>query len=425
MITFYKEKKCNNHLESINSIGDGGNQVVSDIKRTYHFSSAVCSVNEYNSVIVSDRYKTAQAGIKLFRVFCDGFVQNNQIIRVFSKRPTTRLKSGKNYIPSKDEVDNGVEYHYCRSVNFPILGLIYSFLASFFWYLSSTKCKREDIVFIDPLNVSIGYGTQLACKLRGIKTIMILTDLPRFYCYNGTGKMSTQQKLSEKLSKMASAYVLVTRQMNEVVNEKGKPSIVMEGFVDTGLEKIHIPLCEKYESFVCMYTGGLDKAYGLDMLLEGFIEADLPDSELHIYGGGKFAGEIQKAAENHANIKYFGCKDNSEVVIAQMKATLLINPRYTDAEFTKYSFPGKNLEYAASGTPTLTTLLPGMPSEYLEHVFILKDETVSGLAKELIRIYQKSRQELYEFGADTKKWMLSSKNCKAQIARILEFTDKI
>ena len=396
-----------------------------EIIRSYHFTSAVCSVSEYNRVVVDDKFKTAQAAIKFFRVFCDGFVRNGKKICVFSKRPTTRVKSGKVFIPSKNENDGGIEYHYCRLINVPVIGLIYSFLAAFFWYMQPKNYHSGDIVFIDPLNVSIGYGTLFACKLRRIKNVMIMTDLPRFYCYNGDGEMSTQQKLSEKLSGKADAYILVTKQMNDVINPTNKPNIVMEGFVDAGLKEITVPLEEKYDSFVCMYTGGLDKAYGLDMLLEGFIDAKIENSELHIYGAGKYAPEIEQAAKEHENIKYYGSRKNSEVVDAQMRATLLINPRYTRAEFTKYSFPGKNLEYAASGTPTLTTRLPGMPEEYYEHVFLLDDETPSGLSTMLKMIAEKSRQELYECGQKTKKWMLDNKNCMTQVKKIIAFTEQL
>lgn len=254
---------------------------------------------------------------------------------------------------------------------------------------------------------------------------MILTDLPRFYCYNGDGRMRTYQKFSEKLSRKADAYILVTKQMNDVINLDRKPSIIMEGFVDAGLQNFNTMLEEKYESFVCMYSGGLDKAYGMDMLLEGFLAADIPNSELHIYGAGEYAPEIEKASHEHESIKYFGCRNNSEVVAAQMKSTLLVNPRYTNAEFTKYSFPGKNLEYAASGTPTLTTRLPGMPEEYYDYVFFLEEETVDGFAKKIKEIANKSRIELFEFGKTTKRWMLENKNCKTQIAKIVDFTDQI
>lgn len=250
---------------------------------------------------------------------------------------------------------------------------------------------------------------------------MFLTDLPRYYCSNKSGQMSRQQKLSERLSSKADTYVFVTKQMNDIINKKNKPYIVMEGFVDEGLNNTNISLEIKYKPFVCMYTGGLAKEYGLQMLVDGFLEADIPNSELHIYGAGEYAANLYEIAKTHMNVRYFGTRNNDEVVDAQMKATLLINPRYSTAEYTKYSFPGKNLEYAASGTPTLTTKLPGMPLEYYDYVYILKDETPHGMADALKQIASQSREGLYSFGHNTKEWMLKNKNCKTQIRKIIEF----
>ena len=111
------------------------------------------------------------------------------------------------------------------------------------------------------------------------------------------------------------------------------------------------------------------------------------------------------------------------MVKEQMRASLLINPRYTEAEFTKYSFPGKNIEYMVSGTPTLTTLLPGMPKEYFPHVYLLDDETVDGMANMLREIHSKPKEEIERLGQETKEWMLKNKNNKAQVAELIHFVN--
>ena len=77
-----------------------------------------------------------------------------------------------------------------------------------------------------------------------------------------------------------------------------------------------------------MYTGGLDKAYGLDMLLEGFIAASIPDSELHIYGAGKFAEEIKKAAEKIVKL--------AEHPVDMEFQTAVKNHRYKEKCLKKY-----------------------------------------------------------------------------------------
>ena len=394
-----------------------------DNSRTYHLTSAVCSAEEYSRLIIDDKYKSAQAAIKFFRVFLDGFVKNGKTVKVFSKRPVSRKTSGERYIRSKKEVVDGVQYHYSRLFNMRYIGNLYSLLSSFFWYLSGRNCKRGDIVFIDPLNVAISFGTAMACKLRGIKTVGIITDVPECYVYS-SGKNSRALKMSRRVNKMADAYVFLTEAMNEVVNPTGKPYLVVEGFVHSDMKDAQNTLDEKYEKKVCMYTGGVEKIYGLDMLVDGFLYADVPDSELHIYGAGKFAKELSEYSERDARIKYLGCRDNSEVVLEQMKATLLINPRYTDAEFTKYSFPSKTSEYIVSATPTLTTRLPGIPPEYFEHVFALDREDAEGMGEKIREILSMTREELHEFGLSAKSWILENKNDKMQISRIIEFINE-
>ena len=40
--------------------------------------------------------------------------------------------------------------------------------------------------------------------------------------------------------------------------------------------------------------------------------------------------------------------NHPKIVKEEKKSTLLVNPRFTNEEYTKYSFPSKNMEYMAS-----------------------------------------------------------------------------
>ena len=51
-----------------------------------------------------------------------------------------------------------------------------------------------------------------------------------------------------------------------------------------------------------------------------------------------------------------------------------MNPRFTGAEYTLYSFPSKNIEYMVSGTPVITTRLAGIPDDYYPYVFVFEEE---------------------------------------------------
>ena len=123
---------------------------------------------------------------------------------------------------------------------------------------------------------------------------------------------------------------------------------------------------------------------------------------------------------NNKKIKFFGVVPNDMVVQEEIKATLLINPRFTNEEYTKYSFPSKNMEYMASGTPTLTTKLPGMPKEYYDYIYTFDQEDVESFKNKLEEILSKPSEELHKKGMDAKEFVLEQKNNVVQARKIIK-----
>jgi glycosyltransferase involved in cell wall biosynthesis len=109
------------------------------------------------------------------------------------------------------------------------------------------------------------------------------------------------------------------------------------------------------------------------------------------------------------------------VLRAEEKAWLLVNPRPADAEFTKYSFPSKNMEYLASGTPVLTTRLPGMPDEYYDHVLTIDGSSAEDVTTGLRDALALGPDELHRRGVRGKEFVLDQKNNVVQSRRIIEF----
>lgn len=103
---------------------------------------------------------------------------------------------------------------------------------------------------------------------------------------------------------------------------------------------------------------------------------------------------------------------------------LLVNPRPIAPEYTKYSFPSKNMEYMISGTPVLTTKLPGMPEEYYPHVYFIEDETPDGISMVLQEICAKSLEERTRKGIDARQFVLEQKTNIAQAKKIIDFIQK-
>ena len=74
----------------------------------------------------------------------------------------------------------------------------------------------------------------------------------------------------------------------------------------------------------------------------------------------------------------------------------------------------------ASGTPILTTKLPGMPKDYYDYIYTIDIETADGIAEKLTDILSKDVSELHKKGATAKDFVLTHKNNKVQARKVLE-----
>jgi len=154
------------------------------------------------------------------------------------------------------------------------------------------------------------------------------------------------------------------------------PYLVMEGFSSPIVykEKLFIP-----KKFV--YTGSLSQDYGLLNLLYGFIEAKLTDFTLEIYGSGNLVDLIEKLHHTNKNILYKGFVSTKTIKKVQSEAGFLINTRFTNDYYSRYSFPSKTLEYLSTGTPVISTLIPGISEEYKDHIILLNSNNVKEIAR--------------------------------------------
>ena len=134
--------------------------------------------------------------------------------------------------------------------------------------------------------------------------------------------------------------------------------------------------------------------------------------------------DLAAITREHPNIRYGGVLLNHQVVEKEMEATLLVNPRPTVEEFVQYSFPSKNMEYMASGTPLLTTRLPGMPAEYYPYVYLLEEESPQGIADALRQILSHSEEDLHRKGTAARDFILGTRNNVAQGQKILTMLEQ-
>lgn len=397
------------------------------------YISPLCSENLINDIFNNSSIKPGLAVQKFHRLIVEGLSMHKEscYITTLSVIPVNTASHKKRFWNLSPEIIKNVRYNYVPMINLAIIKNIIVFLYTFFkisfWNLFTDK--SEKLIICDVLNLSQSAAALLACKITNKNIIAIITDLPNMLVANSSGlkskKNNLYKRLNSKLLSKFSGYILLTEQMNKVVNLYHKPFIIMEGLVDISMKTTHNTLETKSSKRILLYAGGIYERYGIKKLIKAFMLLEADDLLLQIYGSGEMAENMPYYCNLDHRIKYFGIVPNDAVVKEQLSATLLINPRPTSEEFTKYSFPSKNMEYMASGTPLVTTLLPGMPKEYLKYVYLFEDESVEGMYETLNFILSKQKEELHYFGSKAKDFVLNNKSNFIQSLRLINFFETI
>ena len=389
------------------------------------YISALSSERLINEIYEKTNANPGFAVQKFSRSLVRGLIRNGVKCTALSTPPVTRQFNKNLWISLDNETEKDVVYHYIPFINIPLLKHICIFFYSFFYVLKwGGRLTKEKAVICDVLCISLSLAVLLASKIIRLKAVAVVTDIyDQMVGKQSKGIRKLVRDVAGKLNNIYvrsfSMYVLLTEAMNTLVNPKGRPYIVMEALCEDEDNVINESNVEKSFPRVILYAGGLEEKYGLKMLVEAFKRIDDPSCELHLYGSGSYSSELFKETEIDARIKYWGVRKNEEILAAEARATLLVNPRFSTEEFTKYSFPSKNMEYMLSGTPLLTTRLPGMPKEYEKYVYFFEEESIEGYANSVSKVLGYSKQELILFGQKSKHFVRDNKNNVYQSRRVL------
>lgn len=373
------------------------------------YVSDLISKKKNEKIINTLNYVPLQSIQKYSRLLCEGFKENNYNVDVISSIPVSSKVCSKKIWYEKCEIENGIKYRYLPFVNMKIIRQLCFALSIFIILLKEILFDKEEKVFIcDILNTTITFFTRIITKFFRIRCYGLVTDLPKDMNSNLLSK-----KINIFLQSKFDGYILLTEQMNDIINRRKKPFIVIEG------------ICEKNSNYsdkrnnskkIIMYAGGLYEKYGVKDLIDAVTELNDDEVELHLYGSGELEEYINKI--HNKKIKFFGSVSNDVIIEKENEATLLVNPRYTSGEYTKYSFPSKNIEYMASGTPLLTTKLAGIPDEYFNYSFTIDKENKEGIKKKISEILGKNEKELKKIGQKAMEFVTKNKSKQTQTKKI-------
>lgn len=364
---------------------------------------------------------------KFHSLIIKGLSKYNKVTSLVG-RPISNDTHDKLFWGASREEIGGVTYKYIAFINIKGLKQLCIGIGYYFnilcWLLK--RVRKKTVIIYDAAYVNAIPAIFIANKFLKTRTIAIFADIYDYMWQvdNSNRTISNFFKriirvIVSKAYNKTDKYIFLSIQMNELINKFNKPYYVMEGISDSKIIDINNELQYKNKKDIIMYAGALREEYGLKILTEGFMKYKNDNAELWIFGNGVFIDEILKASNNDERIKYGGILDNEEILKKETEATLLINPRPTKSEFTKYSFPSKLIEYMASGTAVLTTKLPTIPKEYNNYLFFIEGDTEYFIAEALNKVISIGRDELHKFGMNARKFIIENKCEEIQARKIL------
>lgn len=389
------------------------------------YLTTTCAQQRFDKLVREGKIKKMPQAQKYHHLMLTGLKKYADQVSVVANYPIVLPTAAR--VKKESEVEDGIEYTYPSYVNIPLLRQIMIWAGTVKAVLSNYT--SYSIIVCDVLNYSICLAARFVRLFKRVKIVGIVTDVPG-HTSGARAKMLPKWKqvlrksivsFTKKSVLKYDGYLLLTEAMNEVVNPKKKPYVVIEGHSDIEMGKRENKLEEKDFVKTIMYAGGTHKEFGMGMLVDAFLAVNHPEWELHIYGDGNYQAALTRIASEYPNVKYFGMHPNCEIVDAQFKAWLLVNPRITDAEYVKYSFPSKTLECMVSGTPLLTTKLPGMPKDYYPFVYLFEDETQEGFEQALKTVFELPAEELHRQGSKAREFALTKKNNVKQAEKFYNF----
>jgi glycosyltransferase involved in cell wall biosynthesis len=205
----------------------------------------------------------------------------------------------------------------------------------------------------------------------------------------------------------------------------GRPYVRVEGGVDKAfLERTRRPndrAAKANDPFAFVFAGWLNEANGLIILLSAFGLLRGPGFRLRIAGSGPLSPIVEEASRQDPRIHYLGTLDSESLAHVYLAADALLNVRLTKGIDTRYFFPSKLIEFMASGVPTITTSVAHAESEFDGLVYLLRDESVRGLADLMSFVASRSHEERGKIAARARAYAVTNKTWDVQTAKVAHY----
>ncbi len=279
-------------------------------------------------------------------------------------------------------------------------------------FIRNSKSEKKAIIVYCPhtpfLEAAV-YGKGLD---NSVHIHMVVPDLPQYMnlskkahpIYDFFKKIDIQKM--EKLIAQVDSFMLLTKYMADKLHVGNRPYIVVEGVTDVK----NLPPEKKEHGKKVAYAGKLVEAFGAKRLVKAFEMIDDPEASLHICGGGELKPYVEEMCQKDSRIHYYGVVPAEKANEILQNADVLVNPRQNDDEYTKYSFPSKNIEYLMTGNAVVAYMLDGIPEIYKDFFIVPSScetyslsEAICFALNESEQAKERKKQEVWRYLAETKE----------------------
>ncbi len=394
------------------------------------YCGSVCGGDVFNKTVAESKVKPSASAQNFETALIKGFSACDGVeVTVASAESVAAFPNGNRLFlkKRKDRLTSDITADIVPAINLPYIKNVChanGTAALFRRWLKTCKADEPKCAFLYGLYPGVAKKMLKECRKSGCSIFAVITDVPAtMFTYTKSKNIlkrlfsGSYRNRAVELQDKFDGYVFLTKQMSEAVAPE-KPFVVIEAIADSTLFD-SLPDVKKAEPRTVMYAGALYRKYGVDMIVSAFEKTE-NDCELQLFGSGDMESELTEKAKENPRIRYCGRVSRDEILKREREATLLLNFRNGEDEYTKYSFPSKMTEYMLSGTPLFTSRLDGIPEEYYAYVYSTSAKDAEQLAREMDEILSDG-EALSEMGRRAREFVMNKKNEKCQAGKIVDF----
>jgi len=394
------------------------------------YCGSVCGGDVFNKTVAESKVKPSASAQNFETALIKGFSACDGVeVTVASAESVAAFPNGNRLFlkKRKDRLTSDITADIVPAINLPYIKNVChanGTAALFRRWLKTCKADEPKCAFLYGLYPSVAKKMLKECRKSGCSIFAVITDVPAtMFTYTKSKNIlkrlfsGSYRNRAVGLQDKFDGYVFLTKQMSEAV-APSKPFVVIEAIADSTLFD-SLPDVKKAEPRTVMYAGALYRKYGVDMIVSAFEKTE-NDCELQLFGSGDMESELAEKSKENPRIRYCGRVSRDEILKREREATLLLNFRNGEDEYTKYSFPSKMTEYMLSGTPLFTSRLDGIPEEYYDYVYSTSAKDAEQLAREMGEILSDG-EALSEMGRRAREFVMNKKNEKCQAGKIVDF----